>query len=310
MDLNIIKKCGNVSQLCYINKVEYTEGNASGISALQIKNQKLYAEILLSKAMDISLLSYCGDNISFVSKNSLVNPMQNKAFSSMFNGGFLYTCGLDNIGGPTAESPLHGRLALSPAVLTKKEITFKNGELIAEIEGFTEQTALFSQSLALKRNYKIYGDKIVLTDTITNNAYKDAGYMLLYHFNIGYPTLDEGVEISGNFESTNPRNKESAKYLKEFNIVTAPEDNKEENVYIHKISGESAEIRVKNHRLKRSLIFEYNTKNLPYLMQWKSMASGDYALGIEPASTHLDNKELTMIKSGESREFQITLRVI
>ena len=32
-------------------------------------------------------------------------------------------------------------------------------------------------------------------------------------------------------------------------------------------------------------MISYNTDNLPYFMEWKSTASGDYVLGLEPANS-------------------------
>ena len=40
-----------------------------------------------------------------------------------------------------------------------------------------------------------------------------------------------------------------------------------------------------NEDLGIGLKTEYNLKELPYLMQWKSIASGDYVVGLEPANS-------------------------
>ena len=55
----------------------------------------------------------------------------------------------------------------------------------------------------------------------------------------------------------------------------------------------------------------YENENLPVLVQWKSMRSGDYALGIEPANTfngtaqREEERTLKRIKAGQSPTFRL-----
>ena len=45
-------------------------------------------------------------------------------------------------------------------------------------------------------------------------------------------------------------------------------------------------------------------------MEWKSMQSRDYALGIEPATSHLDDKKYISLKNDQSIENKITIEFI
>jgi len=47
---------------------------------------------------------------------------------------------------------------------------------------------------------------------------------------------------------------------------------------------------VANRKLDIGLMIEYNQKNLPYFMEWKSLASGDYVLGLEPSDSSVYGK--------------------
>ena len=50
--------------------------------------------------------------------------------------------------------------------------------------------------------------------------------------------------------------------------------------------------------------------NPPHFLAWKSMASGDYAVGLEPCTTKLDELfAYSTIKAGETIEFSVDLTV-
>jgi len=60
---------------------------------------------------------------------------------------------------------------------------------------------------------------------------------------------------------------------------------------------------VANHKLDIGLMIEYNQKNLPHFMEWKSLASGDYVLGLEPSNSsvygklhHIENDSVHYLK--------------
>ena len=45
---------------------------------------------------------------------------------------------------------------------------------------------------------------------------------------------------------------------------------------------------LKNKSLGKQFVLEWTKETLPHFVEWKSMASGDYALGLEPCTTELD----------------------
>ena len=52
----------------------------------------------------------------------------------------------------------------------------------------------------------------------------------------------------------------------------------------------------------------YSGETLPYFVEWKSMASGDYALGLEPSTTRLgDDFEFCTLKAQKKVLFNLTL---
>ena len=67
-------------------------------------------EVLFNKtnALDITWVKYKGNNVSFLSKNGLNSDIG--GFPNKFEGGFLYTCGTDNVSSCVSGKPVHGSL--------------------------------------------------------------------------------------------------------------------------------------------------------------------------------------------------------
>ena len=55
---------------------------------------------------------------------------------------------------------------------------------------------------------------------------------------------------------------------------------------------------------------DYSGDTLPCFVEWKSMASGDYALGLEPCTTELDNRfAYKTIEVGEEIKFFVKILI-
>ena len=67
---------------------------------------------------------------------------------------------------------------------------------------------------------------------------------------------------------------------------------------------------LKNEKLRKAFTLEWTGETLPYFVEWKSMAAGDYALGLEPATTELDNRfQYRILKAGEKIRFNLVMRI-
>ena len=105
----------------------------------------------------------------------------------------------------------------------------------------------------------------------------------MYHINIGYPMLDDGARIIADVQKCESRtawaeqNKDTA-YNMSGSIA-----GQEETCYF--LTLERPEISLVNEKLGKELTVSYSADTLPHFVEWKSMASGDYALGFEPCTT-------------------------
>lgn len=276
------KRISNPAQVASVNRVTCRDGKQKGMDLIYIHNGVLDIILNESKALDIAQLKYKGENVSFISKNGLVS--QSEPFLNAFNGGMLYTCGLDSVGSREGY-PLHGTFHNIPSNITQIVCDEEKISVTAEIK----DTALFGQNLVMKRTFKtdIGSNKFTLNDELTNCGYKQQNYCLLYHINLGYPFLDESCLIKADIKNTIPRTDWAAKHILSCLQMQSPVDGIEEMCYFHELN--SSEIEVINRNTKRKLKLMYFGDILKHVVEWKSLASGDYVLGIEPTTTMLDS---------------------
>ena len=127
---------------------------------------------------------------------------------------------------------------------------------------------------------------------------------MLYHVNVGYPIVDAGARIAGKFVESRPRTPwakhEMAKMLK----VEPPKDNAEETCYFHMTK--DGKMSVENPRLGKRFTV---ASSLRKFVQWKSRASGDFVVGLEPCTSWLDGElEYSVLKPGESVSHTLVLK--
>ena len=135
----------------------------------------------------------------------------------------------------------------------------------------------------------VYGEKsFTVTDEIENESFREETLMLLYHINLGFPFLDENMRLYIPTGSVTARDPESKGHEEEYDRMDPPKDLEPEYVFIHELQTDSegnTEVLAVNEPLGLGLKISYNTKFLPYFMEWKSTASGDYVIGLEPANS-------------------------
>lgn len=292
-------KISHASQLCDV--VKYTrEGREHG-RYLDVRNGKLDFTVCLDKCMDISYFRHMGENISFISPNGICSD---GTFEQTFCGGMLYTCGLESLGN-RAGLPMHGsvhnvKASLCGVVCNEREIL---------VEGEMRDARLFGGNVTLRR--KIYcgyrSDTVEITDVLTNDGFSDAKYALLYHMNLGYPFLDEGVTVRFKAERSRGRDEFAQSKLSCCDRISNPSDVFEQ-VFFHE--GTDGKVEVANTRRGKTVEIVYDSSALPCLVQWKSMVAGNYALGIEPSTSFLDGEfAYKTLKAGETETFSVAITV-
>lgn len=326
----ILRKTGHMRQLVGAVPVIYGEGRAAGMNAWQIRNGSLHFTVMRDKCLDIAELSYKGINLSFLSKPGLqgrnhYDTNGEEALRSIM-GGMLFTCGLENICAPwEAEGrkyPMHGRIRTTPAESCGAETVWREDSFEVSVWGEMREAELFGENLVLKRRITTkWPEKTVhIKDVIENQGFRSEPAMLLYHFNAGYPFLDEGTRILLPSRRVTPRDEEAKRQAANWNIMEAPEDNLPEAVFLHELEEDgqgNTWAGIVNDRLGIGLRLDFSKKSLPYFMEWKSRASGDYVVGLEPANSsvygrkyHEERGDLHMLGPQESETIELSLTIL
>jgi len=293
---DLLQRAGNTNQLYGVKQVTFEDGRARGMSAYQVNTGGgLSVDVLPDNGLDLGSLSFRGVNISYMSKNGYVAAPfagHGALFPTSYAGGMMYTCGLLNVGPGNDDAgvwhPAHGRIHSIGAESRAAQVDEYSG--VIRLSGVLRESALFQSNLRLARTITlpIGGSSLTIEDTLTNLTPETAEYMILYHVNFGYPFLDESLRLAlPEGTATRPHTEHAAAGIREMCSFPAPIDGYEEQVYLHTLPAENGvcSLRAENSALGMGAKLSYSQAALPYLAQWKSMGSGDYALGLEPTNT-------------------------
>ena len=313
---------GNLAQLITLRRVEMQEGRARGTQIIEVATAGgLSLDILPDAGLDIGQARYRGVNAAWMSKNgydspAVFSPHENE-FAHTFPGGLLYTCGLRSAGPANRDGeewhPLHGRYHGLAAEHVCAEL---EGEEIV-IRGTVRETALFGHALEVKRTIRVpaMGASVTIQDEVTNQTPRDEEYMQIYHCNFGYPLLSEKARlILPRERETIPRTPFALMGLGRQCTFDPPVDGEEERVFFQKMRGEFW-ARLENPALNTRMTLSWSGDTLPILSQWRSMASGDYALGLEPTNCYImgrkaerENGTLPVLRAYDSIRNTVTIR--
>lgn len=323
----LLQRVGSMQQLMYVRPVTFEEGRARGMKAYEVKNGPLKFSVMADKCLDLTDVSFCGHNMSFLAKPGLMGrnhyDTNGAEAQRSIMGGMLFTCGLENICAPCKidgkDFPMHGRIRTTPAEHVGADACWVGDDYIVSISGTMREAELFGENLTLRRRITTcYGEnRICIEDEITNEGFRREPMMLLYHINVGYPLLCEDSEIVIPTKRVTPRDEAAASNAEYWNRMEAPKDNEPEYVFLHDMAADqegNTFALVMNKNLGIGLKVEYSVKELPYFMQWKSIASGDYVIGLEPANSsvygkpyHIKENSLHQIEPFDTEKKRIVL---
>jgi len=225
--MDLLRRIGHMSQLAPVERHELLDGKGKGCKLIEVRNGGgLAFNILESKGLSISSLSFRGINLDFISKPGITAPEHfnpcNQEFPRLFHAGFLYTCGMLNVGPPSvddgSELSQHGRLGQTPADKVSILADWEGEDYPIKITGEIREGAVFRENMVLKREITtMFGSKTLrIHDTVENQGFETQPLMMLYHINLGYPLLDAGARFVAPVRGTTPRDDVSRQGLAEF----------------------------------------------------------------------------------------------
>ena len=200
---------------------------------------------------------------------------------------------------------MRGTYSHIPAENVSIETEEIDGDYYIKLKGEMRFTALFGRNLVLRReiSMKYLGDELTVNDVITNDGFVDGEYYLMYHVNLGYPLLCEDTKLTVDTVESIPLNDTCD--MDRWTMFEKPTPGRPEECYFHTLKeGKGIKARVENNT--HAVSFIVDSKEFPYILQWKSMACGDYVLGVEPVTTKTNPKIPNVIKAGESAKHSVT----
>lgn len=293
-----INYTGTMQQLAYTRCCTIQEGRAQGLRAVEVKNDDLRFLVMADKCLDVAALEYKGINLSFTSKPGLNGRNQfdthgEEALRSIM-GGLFFTCGLQNICGPCetdgTEYPMHGRIRTTPAEHLCADAFWEGDDYVLQVSGEMRESELFGSNLVLRRTIRsVYGTgRLEITDEVENQSCEPAQMMLMYHCNFGYPFLQPGTRLILPSKNVKGREEWSQEHLDSWQTAAEPKAGETEYVFLHELAGDengSSFAAIVSDKLGFGVRLDFDRKVQPYFMEWMSMKSGDYVIGLEPSNS-------------------------
>jgi len=300
------KYIGHESQLCGVEEHRIVGGKGDGMRLLEVRNGKgLEFTLSMDRCADISRLSVGAYNVGYFAPCGYVSPKYydnlGNGFLKSFTAGFLTTCGLTAVGSACKDNgeslPLHGTISNTPCENHFFDVT--DDEI--RIKAIIRDASLFGNHLLMIREYicSLKENTLKIKDTVKNIGSRKEPFMMLYHFNIGYPMLSENVILDIPSSSVTPRNEHAAEAIVRCLVMETPKPDFEEQCYYHdvKASQGRASVSIYNPDINKGLIMRYNRAELDCFTQWKMMGEYEYVLGLEPGNCTPDGRDV-MRKNG------------
>jgi hypothetical protein len=326
----VLKYVGNLAQIGQARHYTLSEGWGRGMRATDINTGAgLQFTVLPDRGMDISLASFKGANLVYLTCNGETNPSfyepEGIGWLRTFAAGLLTTCGLTYLGSPCSDNGeqlgLHGRYSTLPVKQFADLSGWEGEQYILKLKGIVEEGYLFGYKLRMERTItSIAGQNTIkISDTISNFGNVASPYTILYHMNLGYPLLSEDAELVIEPESTVPRDSDAVPGINEFKSFSKPHETYKEQVFFHTMKGHNDGktcVELRNKKLGISLSINFNIAQLPFVTQWKMLGHGEYVLGIEPCNVLCKSRavlreeyNLPFLQPGESttNEIEVTI---
>ena len=331
-------KISNPTQLGGIETSVIDNGAGRGTRIAWINTGTgLRYKVVIDRAMDIADAFYNQHSLAWLSHLGICHPerFSNKGIDWIrtFGGGLLTTCGLTHTGGPESDSygdrGLHDQISNIPAeiesIIQPDPIA---GKLGMSITGRMKQSQALGPNLELKRTISatLGHSLITINDEVINRGNTHAPHMMLYHFNFGWPLVDEGTDIiwqgpwtSRDGDINNRIFNTSNNYHKCPAPLEEHSGSGEDAAFIDIISNASGQCisGLHNPKLGLAVALRFQKNQLPWLTNWQHWGRGEYVTGLEPCTNPpigqalaREQNSLIQLAPDESRIYNLELEVL
>jgi len=324
-------RTGDDSQIASVRRFTLEEGRAGGASFAEVRTASgLEFTVALDRALDISDAFYRGKSLSWRSPAGDAAPglydPQGLGWLKTFAGGLLTTCGLTHAGAPAdvdgRHYGLHGPISNTPAEEISCRTEWRRGDLVVTVAGRVRQAVLFGEKLMLHRTITAhaFGKRILIHDVVENTSHERAALVLLYHWNLGYPVVEDGSRLLVEADLVEPATDHAAEAIEDYGKFHAPVKGYREKVYFitPRPDGRGyVSCAVVNRARDLGLYLKWPHAELPCLTEWKMTGYRDYVVGVEPCTVFIrprsqlvGRKLMPYLAAGRSREFHVEAGVL
>ncbi|MDQ3893651.1 MAG: aldose 1-epimerase family protein [Actinomycetota bacterium] len=339
----LLRRVGNPTQVGGVELVRHEEGHARGVRSLIFRTGAgLSFAVVPDRGLDVGAADFAETGLCWLPPKGLAGPwyyegdLDPTAWLRVGLGGLCNTAGLVSIGVPqeidtssfgftqrlSARYGTHDRISVTPASHFSYDERWEDDRLVLSAEGVVRQDIAYGENLSLRRRYEteVGSSRVSMLDVVTNEGWFETPHQILYHFNLGFPLVDEGAEILAAVDGK-PR---SLGYSvgeddgsDSWRSVTAPQSGFTFGGYEVSLKADAVgkvAVALVNRGLRGGLGFylRYDGRQLPTYLAWRMMREGLYAIGLEPATNPFGNpSELIeqgyplMLAPGERRTYEL-----
>jgi hypothetical protein len=344
----LLRRVGNLAQVGGVQLLSHEQGYARGSRFLEFRTGSGFRfGVNVDRGMDPGYAEFNGASLAWLAPKIFPAPSfwenDDHAWVRFILGGLCNTAGLVTIGNPQTVDVshfkfhsrhedrygTHDRVAILPASHFNFGERWEDERCVLWAEGTVRQEIVYGENLLLTRRYEaeVGGSTFRIRDVVRNDGFYPTPHQLLYHFNIGYPVVDEGAELlaSVTAEVAGSIFDEEQGASQRYRQFSGPEEKFfAEGFELPMASGADGWVSaaVVNRAFKGidgglGVSLRYNPETLPVYLEWRMMGEGLYAVGMEPSTNGFQTiPELieagypVMMEPGEERVYELEFGVL
>lgn len=281
--------------------------------------------LLPDRGMDIYTAHWNGLPLTWISQGSPIPSDFAAKWTRLFNGGVLVTCGLLHAGAADTDPAtgekrdLHGQYTRLQAYDIAIRTFWEGDKCVSELSCAVSENILFGEQIRVDRTYRIVlGEpSVTITDRVENRGDNPTPFMILYHFNFGYPLIRAGARLLTPAEKVVSRDAEAEKGIDRYAEYDGAISQYAEQVYFYTIPPKDKFASVALVNGDYGLRLDWDTTHSPYFTQWKNVRQGIYVSGLEPGNCLPEgqaaakaNGRLVTLQPGEVQTFTNVLSIL
>ena len=214
----INERTGALQQVAGVELLEYADGPERGVRVLDFRTGAgLSFRVAVDRGFDLLVrrLSGRADRLALADRAAPSRPRLGRGEPRLGLPALVHRAARDVWSGPRARARDLERGAVHLSGLHRSRLSAARPNLpdSARLLGYGErwrgdgctlwaeaeiaQMAVFGENLVLTRRIEaeLGGASLSVDDRVENRGFRPTPHMLLYHYNFGYPLLDEGAEL-------------------------------------------------------------------------------------------------------------------